>query len=369
MKQIFLSPPHMSGNEQKYIQEVFASNYIAPLGEFVDRFEESIKSYTGAQYAVALSSATAAIHLALKVLGVKENDEILASSFTFIGSVAPVTYEKCKPIFIESDTQSWNLSPELLEEFLAKRKGANKIPKVLILTHLYGQCADIEKIFAICKAYGVLLIEDAAESLGAHFHNKQTGTFADIGVYSFNGNKILTTSGGGVLVTNTQKYASKAKFLATQARDPSLHYEHSEVGYNYRLSNVLGAIGVGQMEVLEKRVTKKRAIFSTYQKLLGHLEISFMPELENSQGNRWLTTLTFNTIQKEKVIEILEKNSIESRPLWKPMHMQPVFKECEYYGDRVSEELFAKGLCLPSGTELTQSDLEYITDLIKKVKI
>lgn len=368
MKKVFLSPPHMGEHELEYIKKVFDSNYIAPLGEYVNLFEEKIREYTGSKYAVALSTATAGIHLALKVLGIKDGDEILASTFTFIGSVAPITYERCTPIFIDCDKESWNISPSLLQEFLERRKRDKRdLPKALILTHLYGQSADIEKIASICKENNIFLIEDAAESLGATFNEKQTGTFGDIGVYSFNGNKILTTSGGGILVTNNQEWAEKVIYYSTQARDPYLHYEHSEVGFNYRMSNVLAAIGVGQMEVLDERVKRKREIYETYRKNLQNVPVEFMPELINSKGNRWLTTLitpsqdTINTI-----IEKLNANSIESRPLWKPMHLQPVFKKEEYYGDRVSEDLFNRGICLPSGTLLTDNEIENICNLIKE---
>ena len=360
-KRLFLSAPHMSGNELKYIEKVFESNDIAPLGEYVNKFEESIKNYTGARAALAVSSGTAALHLALRILGIKEGDDVLASTFTFIGSVNAILYQGANPVFIDSDKESWNLSPELLEDYL---KNTDKKPKALIVTHLYGMSADIERIADICKKYGVYLIEDAAESLGATFNNKHTGTFGDFGVYSFNGNKILTTSGGGMLVSNNQEWIEKAKFYSTQAKEPFLHYEHNEYGYNYRLSNVLAAIGVAQMEVIEERVNKKRDIFNWYREFLANEEIEFMPELTNSRGNRWLTALTFKNSDYNTVIEKLESINVESRPLWKPMHLQPLFKDSKKIVDGTSEKLFNSGLCLASSTTMKKSDIEYISKAI-----
>ncbi len=356
----------MGGNELKYIQEVFKSNYIAPLGEFVERFEESVKNYTKAKNALALNSATSAIHLALRVLNIEEKDEVLASTFTFIGSVAPILYQKAIPIFIDSDKDSWNLDPNLLEDFILKRKkSGKKLPKALILTHLYGQSAKIEEIYFLCEKYGIVLIEDAAESLGATYKGKHTGTFGKLGVYSFNGNKILTTSGGGMLVGEDEKLIEKARFLSTQAREPYLHYEHKTYGYNYRLSNVLAAIGVGQMEVIEQRVKKKREIFNWYKEFLdGFDEIEFMPQLPQSRGNRWLTTITFKKTNPLEIVKKLEKYNIESRPLWKPMHMQPLFKDAQKVTNNVSEDLFKRGLCLPSGTAMEKEDVKFISSII-----
>ena len=358
----------MGGNELKYIKEVFESNYIAPLGAFVDRFEKSVKEYTSAKNALALSSATAALHLALRVLNVNEEDEILASTFTFIGSVAPILYQKATPVFIDSDYESWNLDPNLLADYLRKKaKSGKKMPKALILTHLYGQSAKIEEIVLTCEKYGVVLIEDAAESLGATYRGKHTGTFGKMGVYSFNGNKILTTSGGGMLVGEDKKLIEKARFLSTQAREPYLHYEHKTYGYNYRLSNVLAAIGVGQMEVIEERVNKKREIFNWYKEFLKDTEeIEFMPEIPFSRGNRWLTTIVFKKSDPLKVVEKLERNNIESRPLWKPMHLQPLFKDATIVNGGVSEDLFKRGLCLPSGTAMSKEEVYEISSLIKE---
>jgi len=364
MERLFLSPPHMSGKEQQYIAEVFESNYIAPLGAFVDRFEESIKAYTGTSHAVALSSATAGLHLALRVLGVGEGDYVLASSFTFIGSVNAILYQNAKPIFVDSD-ESWNISPQLLREAIAQ---APKKPKVIIITHLYGQLCKMDEIMAICREESIVVIEDAAESLGASYQNKQSGTFGDMGVYSFNGNKILTTSGGGMLVSENEKWIEKAKFLSTQAKEDHLHYEHKEFGYNYRMSNVLAAIGVAQMEVLDERVNRRREIFQLYQEHLGHYEeIAFMPEIHGSRGNRWLTTLTFANTDPQEIIDVLEASDIESRPLWKPMHMQPLFSEALVVEDGTSQKLFEKGICLPSGSSMSDEDVFKVCSVLKKV--
>ncbi len=362
-KQLYLSPPHMSGNEQKYIDEVFQSNYIAPIGSFINRFEESIVSYTKTSNALAVTSGTAAIHLALRVLGIGKDDDVLVSTFTFIGSVAPVLYQNANPIFIDSDYESWNLDPKLLNGYLLS---CEKKPKALIVTHLYGQVADIEKIADICRVHGVYLIEDAAESLGATYNNKQSGTYGDFGIFSFNGNKILTTSGGGMLVSENREWIEKAKFYATQAKEDVLYYEHNEIGYNYRMSNVLSAIGVAQMEVIDDRVSKKREIFEWYREELSEI-VDFMPELKNSYGNRWLTTFIFKDKTKDifRVIERLNEDGCESRPLWKPMHQQPLFKETKAILNGVSEELFSHGLCVASGTMMTQQDVQRVCRIIK----
>ena len=355
---IFLSPPHMGKNEQKYIDEVFKSNYIAPVGKFIDRFEESVKNYVKIDNSVALINATSGIHLALRILGIKKGDKVAVSTFTFIGSVTPVLYQGAEPIFIDSD-ESWNMSPKLLEKAIKEDN-----IKAVVVTHLYGQMAKIKEIKKICKKNNIYLIEDSAESLGASYKNKQSGTFGDFGVYSFNGNKILTTSGGGILVSNNKKYIDEARFLSTQAKEPYPWYEHITYGYNYRMSNVLAAIGVAQMELLSKRIKKKRKIFRWYQEFLDE---KFMPEIENSKGNRWLTTLTFKDKNPLKVMEALRDNQIESRPLWKPMHLQPLFKNSKNYLNGVSEELFKKGLCLPSGTKLTKKQVKKICEVIDAV--
>jgi len=367
MQRIFLSPPHMSGKEQEYINEVFESNYIAPLGEFVDRFEKSVCDFTGAKYALATITATAAIHLALRVLGIEKDDLVLASSFTFIGSVSPIMYQNAETYFIDSDKETWNLSPALLEQAINK---ATKKPKALILTHLYGQCADLEKIVAICSEHSIYLIEDAAESLGATFKGKQAGTFGDIGVYSFNGNKILSTSGGGMLVSNNKAWVDKASFYATQAKEDAPYYEHKELGYNYKMSNVLAAIGVAQMEVLQERVDKCRKIFAWYKEELSDVtEINFMDEVEDSCGNRWLTTLILSKTLPSKVIKHLQDKNIESRLLWKPLHLQELFAGVKSEVAGTSETLFKKGLCLPSGTQLSHDEVKQICSFIKEVLV
>ena len=350
----------MSGKEQEYINEVFKSNYIAPLGEYVNKFEASVANYTGAPDALALNSGTSAIHLALRVLGIGAGDVVLASTFTFMASVSPILYQGATPVFVDSD-ESWNLSPELLKKAIAN---SPKKPKALVVTHLYGQAAKMKEICEICEQENIAVVEDAAEALGGFLNGKALGTFGRLGAYSFNGNKIITTSGGGMLV-GEKELVEKARFYSTQAREPFLHYEHKDYGYNYRLSNVLGAIGTAQMEVLEQRVIKKREIFEKYQKELPELE--FMPEILNSRGNRWLTTALF----KEKgahlhVIEALAKENIESRPLWKPMHMQPVFEGALAFTDGTSEEMFARGICLPSGTAMQDEELARVVKIVKE---
>ncbi|WP_298086476.1 UDP-N-acetylbacillosamine transaminase [uncultured Campylobacter sp.] len=360
MQRIFLSPPHMSGKEQEYINEVFKSNYIAPLGEYVNKFEASVSSYAGAPDALALNSGTSAIHLALRVLGIGAGDVVLASTFTFMASVSPILYQGATPVFVDSD-ESWNLSPELLKKAIAN---SPKKPKALVVTHLYGQAAKMKEICEICEQENIAVVEDAAEALGGFLNGKALGTFGRLGAYSFNGNKIITTSGGGMLV-GERELVEKARFYSTQAREPFLHYEHKDYGYNYRLSNVLGAIGTAQMEVLEARVIKKREIFEKYQKELPELE--FMPEIANSRGNRWLTTALF----KEKgahlrVIDALAKENIESRPLWKPMHMQPVFEGALAFTDGTSEEMFARGICLPSGTAMGDEEFARVVKIVKE---
>lgn len=364
MKRIFLSPPHMSGKEQQYIDEVFKSNYIAPLGAFVTRFEESIQEYTGAKHVLALSSGTAALHLALRVLGVEEGDYVLASTFTFIGSVSAIHYQRAIPVFVDSD-ESWNISPELLKKAI---RSTPKKPKALIVTHLYGQVCKIEEIAAICKEEGIYLIEDAAESLGASYHGKQSGTFGDFGVYSFNGNKILTTSGGGVLVSDNKQWIEKAKFLATQAKEHMPYYEHKEIGYNYRMSNLLAAVGVAQMEVLDERIQRRREIFEAYQHAFAEIEeVSFMPEIQGSRGNRWLSTMVCAKSDPYRLTEALESVNIESRPLWKPMHLQPVFKDAKAIVDGTSETLFSRGICLPSGSSMCDDDIDRVVTTVKRV--
>ncbi len=379
----FLSPPHMGGNELKYIEEVFKSNYIAPLGEFVNRFEESVKDYAQCENALALNSATAALHLALRVAGVEQDDIVLASSFTFIASVAPICYLKAKPVFIDCD-ETFNIDVDLLKLAI---KESEKKPKALILTHLYGNAAKMDEIVQICEKENIVLIEDAAEALGSFYKGRALGTFGEFGAYSYNGNKIITTSGGGMLIGKDKQKIERARFYSTQARENCLHYEHLDYGYNYRLSNVLGAIGVAQMEVLEQRVLKKREIYEWYKEFLGDSFV-FLDELENSRSNRWLSTALIdfdknelNSCQKcieisqkdlilhpkiSKLIADLQKEQIETRPLWKAMHAQEVFKGAKAYINGNSELFFKKGICLPSGTAMSKDNVREISELIIK---
>ncbi|EOH3080334.1 UDP-N-acetylbacillosamine transaminase [Campylobacter coli] len=379
----FLSPPHMGGNELKYIEEVFKSNYIAPLGEFVNRFEESVKDYAQCENALALNSATAALHLALRVAGVEQDDIVLASSFTFIASVAPICYLKAKPVFIDCD-ETFNIDIDLLKLAI---KESEKKPKALILTHLYGNAAKMDEIVQICEKENIILIEDAAEALGSFYKGRALGTFGEFGAYSYNGNKIITTSGGGMLIGKNKQKIERARFYSTQARENCLHYEHLDYGYNYRLSNVLGAIGVAQMEVLEQRVLKKREIYEWYKEFLGDSFV-FLDELENSRSNRWLSTALIdfdknemNAYQKcieisqkdlilhpkiSKLITDLQKEQIETRPLWKAMHTQEVFKGAKAYVNGNSELFFKKGICLPSGTAMSKDNVREISELIIK---
>ena len=350
----------MSGKEQEYINEVFKSNYIAPLGEYVNKFEASVSSYAGAPDALALNSGTSAIHLALRVLGIGAGDAVLASTFTFMASVSPILYQGATPVFVDSD-ESWNLSSELLKKAIAN---SPKKPKALVVTHLYGQAAKMKEICEICERENIAVVEDAAEALGGFLNGKALGTFGRLGAYSFNGNKIITTSGGGMLV-GEKELVEKARFYSTQAREPFLHYEHKDYGYNYRLSNVLGAIGVAQMEVLEKRVEQKRKVFDIYEKELGDI-LEFMPELPNSRGNRWLTTGVFAKKDAHlKVIKALADENIESRPLWKPMHLQPVFKGALSFVDGYSQDLFSRGICLPSGSDMSEQTQERVIKIVK----
>ena len=368
---IWLSSPHMGGNELKYVQEAFQDNWIAPLGPHVDNFEKDICKYTGASHAAALSSGTAALHLALILLNVQRGDEVICSSFTFSASANPITYLGATPVFIDSEPVTWNMSPEFLEKAIKERIAKGKKPKVIIAVHLYGQPAKIEEIISVADQYEIPVIEDAAESLGATYKNKMTGTFGAMGIFSFNGNKIITTSGGGTLVSERKELIDKARFLATQARDPAPHYEHSEIGYNYRMSNVLAGIGRGQMEVLPERIKKRRSNFEYYVKKFNDIgEIKFLPEYANTYANRWLTCITLDKkskVSREDIRLALEKENIESRPLWKPMHLQPVFSQYPFFGNGFCEELFQAGLCLPSGSNLSNEDLERVSTVVKNL--
>lgn len=371
-KPILLSTPHIGSQELAFVKQAFDTNWIAPVGPHVDAFEQEFCQITGAGYAAAVSSGTAALHLALQLVGVGSGDEVFCSTLTFAATANPIIYLGAKPVFIDSDRISWNMNPELLQEALQKRAYFGKLPKAVILVHLYGQSADIEPILQVCDQYNIPLIEDAAEALGATYKGLSPGTFGRIGIYSFNGNKIITTSGGGMLVSDDDQLVMKAKFLATQARDPAPHYQHSEIGYNYRLSNVLAGIGRGQLQVLNERVAARRRNFEIYQSALGDLPgIEFMPEANFGHSTRWLTALTVATeafgADREYIRLQLAKQQIEARPVWKPLHLQPVFSECECIGGEVGEDLFMRGLCLPSGSNLTDEDLERVISVIKAI--
>jgi dTDP-4-amino-4,6-dideoxygalactose transaminase len=371
-KRIFLSPPHMGSDERDLLLGAFDSNWIAPLGPHVDAFERDLCETVGVPHAAALSSGTAALHLALLMLGVGPGDEVLVSAFTFAASANVVAYLGATPIFIDSDTVSWNMDPALLEEELAACAKRGRLPKAAIVVDLYGQCADYDPILAACARYEVPVVEDAAEALGASYKGKPAGSFGAMAVFSFNGNKIITTSGGGMLVSEEAALVDRARHLATQARDPAPHYQHSGIGYNYRMSNLLAAVGRGQLRVLRDRVSRKREIFHYYRSALGDLPgISFMPIADYGEPNYWLTCILVDPERfgatREDLRIALEKGNIESRPLWKPMHLQPVFKDCRVRGGPGSEGLFRDGLCLPSGTALTDADIERVSGIIREV--
>ncbi|MCF6222658.1 MAG: aminotransferase class I/II-fold pyridoxal phosphate-dependent enzyme [Flavobacteriaceae bacterium] len=369
MNKIYLSSPHLTGEEQKYVTEAFDTNWVAPLGPNVNGLEEDICKYTGSKSCSALSSGTAAIHLSLIMLGVEEGDEVLVSTFTFSATVNPIRYQKAIPILIDSEKDTWNMSPILLEEAIIDRKAKGQKPKAIILVHLYGMPSKMEELMAVAKKYDIPVLEDAAEAIGATYKNRAMGTFGELGVFSFNGNKIITTSGGGALISNKPDYIKKAIFLATQARDEAAHYQHSQIGYNYRMSNILAGIGRGQMEVLDNRVKARRKVFEFYKKKLKAFDnITFVKEPKGFYANRWLTTILTDSFKiREKIRLALEKENIESRPLWKPMHLQPIFQEFPAYIDGTSVDLFNRGLCLPSGSNLSNADLERVVEGIKKV--
>ena len=370
-KKIWLSSPHISSGSQKYVNEAFATNWIAPVGPHIDSFENKISKISNNLHVAALSSGTAAIHLALILLGVKRNDYVICSTFTFAGSTNPIIYQGAKPVFIDSEKQTWNMCPLLLEKAIKELSLKNKKPKAIILVHIYGCPAKMNEIMSISKKYNIPLIEDAAEALGSSYNGMPLGTFGDLGVFSFNGNKIITTSGGGALVSKNIDFIKKAVFLATQAKDNYPHYEHSEIGYNYRMSNVCAAIGLGQLEVLSKRVEKRRFIFEYYKDKLSHIkQINFLDELKGYVTNRWLTAILFDKdakINRETVRLHLLKENIESRAVWKPMHLQPVFKNHIVYKNGVGEDLFNRGLCLPSGSNMSEEDLNRVIDSIKNL--
>jgi pyridoxal phosphate-dependent aminotransferase EpsN len=370
VKRIYLSPPHLGSDELELVKEAFASNWIAPLGPHVDAFEREFAAAVGVAHAAALSSGTAALHLALRLVGVAPGDEVLCSTLTFSASANPIAYEGARPVFIDADRATWNMDPGLLREELRTCAERGRLPRAVIVVDLYGQCADYDPILEACAAYGVPVIEDAAEALGADYRGRPAGGFGTLGVFSFNGNKIITTSGGGMLVSADRALIERARFLASQARDPAPHYQHSTVGFNYRLSNVLAAIGRGQLRVLPERVAARRRHYAAYQAALGGLPgLEFMPQAPYGNPNCWLTCLTVRPeafgATREDVRLALEAVNIEARPVWKPLHLQPVFAGCRVRGGAVAADLFEHGLCLPSGSSLTADDRERVCAVIR----
>ncbi|MEG2413028.1 MAG: DegT/DnrJ/EryC1/StrS family aminotransferase [Clostridia bacterium] len=369
-KRIFLSSPHMCGEEMKYIQEAFDTNWVAPLGKNVDMFEQEICQYVGREFAVALSSGSAAIHLGLRWLGVGENDIVFCSSFTFIGSCNAIDYCKAKPVFVDSEYSSWNMSAVALEKAYEKYPR----PKAIVIVNLYGNPADFERLLAIAKAHGTAVLEDAAESLGSRYKGIATGSFGDVSIVSFNGNKIITTSGGGMALVNDKKARDKMLFWATQSRENSLWYQHEEIGYNYRLSNICAGIGRGQLTALDLRVCQKRKIFQIYCEEFANVEqIKMIPEPKNCFCNHWLSLITLSRECKTTFVDIinaLAKENIESRPAWKPMHMQPVYANCDFFSSldkgSVAQDLFERSLCLPSDTKMTESQVRFVAEIVKK---
>jgi len=372
---IYLSAPHMSGHEMSYIQEAFDTNWIAPLGPHVDAFEREIAAKVGVNGAAAVSSGTAAIHLALQLLDVQAGDTVFCSSLTFVASANPILYLGAAPVFIDSEPDTWNMSPQALERALHDTSRAGSLPKAVIVVNLYGQSAKMDELASLCNAYRIPMIEDAAESLGSTYKGKASGSFGRYGVFSFNGNKIITTSGGGMLVSDDLESLHTARFLATQARDMAPHYQHSQIGFNYRMSNVIAGIGRAQLAVLDDRVQTRRAIFERYHKELSYIPgIRFMPELNGTRSNRWLTTLTIDERETEVTVQQLLKSladeNIEARHVWKPLHQQPLFEGVAYYAhseqDSVSDRLFRSGLCLPSGSNMTEEDQTRVIECIRK---
>ncbi|EOU1942540.1 DegT/DnrJ/EryC1/StrS family aminotransferase [Clostridium perfringens] len=367
----------MGGLEEVFVKEAFDTNWIAPLGANVDGFEKELSEYVGSKTGAALASGTAAIHMALKAVGVKKGDKVFCSSLTFAASCNPIIYEGGIPVFIDSEPESHNMSPVALEKAFKDYEEKEEMPKAVIVVNLYGQSADMDKIIEICKKYNVPIIEDAAESLGATYKGKHSGTFGEYGIYSFNGNKIITTSGGGMLVSNNEEGIAKVRFWSTQARDKARHYEHTELGYNYRMSNIVAGIGRGQLRVLEDRIAKKKEIFETYKEAFEEIEdIEMMPVCEYGEPNYWLTTITLSENSKVKPLDIilaLEKENIESRPIWKPMHIQPYYKEYDFYSHNdeeevsVSEDIFNRGICLPSDTKMSDHDMDRVVGIIKNL--
>jgi len=373
IKQIYLSSPHMGGTEQDFVKEAFDTNWIAPLGPNVSGFESDLDQYLGSErHVAALSSGTAALHLALIMTGVREGDEVICQSMTFSASANPIVYQGATPVFVDSEPETWNMCPVQLETAIRDRIKKGKKPKAIIAVHLYGMPYKVDEITAVATKYNIPIIEDSAEALGSKYKNRSCGTFGDLSILSFNGNKIITTSGGGALVTRTIEEKHKAVFLATQARDDAPHYQHSEIGYNYRLSNICAGIGRGQMQVLDDHIRLRRQMNQFYSDLFAHTEGVEVFSEPNSHyfSNHWLTCISVNSSKTgysaEEIRLSLEKDNIESRPLWKPMHLQPVFKDSPYYGEKIAEELFLHGLCLPSGSNLKDADKQRIISVLSQ---
>ena len=372
-KRIYLSPPHMGGQEQQFIQDAFATNWIAPLGPNVDAFEKELAAMAGMAGGVALSSGTAAIHLALKYLGVGPGDHVLCSTLTFSASCNPIVYEKAVPVFVDADAESWNMSPEALNKAISDLQKKSNKPKAAVVVDLYGRSADYDRLLPILDLAGIPVIEDAAEALGSTYKGRWCGSFGKFGIFSFNGNKIITTSGGGMVVSNDAEALRTIRFWATQSRDPARHYEHSQIGYNYRMSNVLAGIGRGQLKVLKDRVEQKRLIHNRYREAFGDIaEIDFMPCLDGCYSNDWLTVIILKSgsaVNPDTVMDALEANNIEARPVWKPMHLQPVFTDCPFYSHldtgSIAEDLFNRGVCLPSGTQMTDDEQDRVIRIIR----
>lgn len=374
-EKIYLSPPHMSGNEMTYINEAFETNWIAPLGNNVDEFENELSTLVGAGDGVAVSSGTAAIHLALSLLGISRGDKVFCSTLTFIASANPIVYQGAEPIFIDSEPDTWNMSPQALNKALEEAIYEGWLPKAVIVVNLYGQSAKMDELLTLCSQFNIPLIEDAAESLGSIYKGRASGTLGKFGIYSFNGNKIITTSGGGMLISDDKELISKARFLSAQARDKARHYQHSKLGYNYRMSNILAGIGRAQLQVLGDRVEKRRSIFEGYSRELDSIPgIQFMPELKCTKSNRWLTALTIDneilTVKPSQIVDYLNRFGIEARPVWKPLHLQPFYEHARYYShgenESVSERLFRSGICLPSGSNLSFNEQEFVIHTFKQ---
>ena len=375
MSRIYLSAPHMGSLEEQYVREAFATNWVSTVGPNLEAFERDFSErLLGGLPCVALSSGTAAIHLALKLLGVERDDEVFCATLTFAGSANPIVYQGARPVFLDSERTSWNLDPDVLEEAISARARAGKLPRAVIVVHLYGQSADLDRLEAVCARYDVPILEDAAEAVGTHYRGAQVGTRAPVSAFSFNGNKIITTSGGGLLVARERSWVEKARFWSQQAREPKPWYEHEEIGFNYRMSNVLAGIGRGQLAVLEERVAARRAIAFRYKEAFADLPgIELAPQAPHGRRTNWLSVFLIDEavlgVTRDEIIAALAKEDIESRPVWKPMHLQPVFRSCDYFGSGVAEDIFRRGICLPSSSNLSTADQDRVIDVVRRVSL